>query len=536
MTRIVIILLSALTGYISLSQEILWVKLISFATGSAPETFGEVLGFFLLGIAFGSLIGKQVSTKHSKKIKEYLGGVILVSAIIYYISIPVISLFTEAGFGIEVSYLLIFIIALLQGGIFTTLCFIGIKEGENVGIGVSRIYMANIVGSIAGPLITGFVMLDLFTIEQNVLIITYIALLLSFVVLMYSSIRRMYKYALLSLIVFSGFSFNSIHSSFYNRTLEKLQGLNGENFKHSFQGRHGIITVSEEAHGDIIYGNGMYDGRFNVGPESNSNGIDRAYLVASLHRRPKDVLQIGLGSGSWTKVLADYENIESLTVIEINPGYAEAVSMYPEHGEILSNPKVKLVIDDGRRWLKRNPDKKFDMIIMNTTWNWRSFSTSLLSIDFLESVKEHLNNDGVIYYNTTGSHDVVITAAHVFKHIVKYSNVIAAGDNPFNLDDATKNINYLKFFRNGKPVLEYKSNDEIDIKRLMHVPLVDIGETVRKQYEEYPLITDDNLLTEYKSSVRPVGIGQIISSDRVQQSEAVYDHRKSWFRLFDKLF
>lgn len=536
MPYIITLILSALTGFISLSQEILWVRLISFATGSAPETFAEVLGFFLLGIAFGSLLGKKITESYLQYARTYLAGVIFLSASIYYLSIPAISIFTSTGLGVGVSYLLITLIAFLQGGIFTVLCQIGIKKGKQIGAGVSKIYMANIIGSTAGPLVTGFILLDILTVGENILLITLVSYTLAGLVWLSVSYNIVLKYSFLLFLLITGSISYLLHNTLNNRTLEKLQVAGDIDFKYIEQNRHGIITVAEDERGDIIYGNGMYDGRFNIGPELNSNGIDRAYLIAALHPDPKNVLQIGLGSGSWTKVFAEYENIKNLTVLEINPGYLDVISNYPDHIDILNNDRVKIIIDDGRRWLKNNQGKKFDMIIMNTTWNWRSFSTNLLSVEFLNLTKKHLNDGGVVYYNTTGSKDIPVTAANVFEHIVIYSNVIAASDSPFDLSNEMKNINYLKFVRDGKSVLKYNSNDEINIMRMMSIRLEDIGESLRSKYSGYPLITDNNLLTEYKSSVRPVGIGKVIYSERVPVQDALIDSRKSWASLFEQIF
>ena len=40
----------------------------------------------------------------------------------------------------------------------------------------------------------------------------------------------------------------------------------------------------------VIYGHGIYDGRFNLDPVNDSNGITRAYAFATMHRNPKDML------------------------------------------------------------------------------------------------------------------------------------------------------------------------------------------------------------------------------------------------------
>src|SRR6185295_170187 len=102
----------------------------------------------------------------------------------------------------------------------------------------------------------------------------------------------------------------------------------------------------------------------------------------------------------------------------------------PAVKSLLENPKVDFVIDDGRRWLSRHPERKFDFIVMNTTYHWRAHSTNLLSEEYLRTVREHLNPGGVHYFNTTSSPEAQRTAATVFPYAMRIINFIAASDSP----------------------------------------------------------------------------------------------------------
>ena len=48
-------------GFLSLSQEILFVRLVGFAFESTPDSFAFVLVCFLLGIALGAHAGMRFS-------------------------------------------------------------------------------------------------------------------------------------------------------------------------------------------------------------------------------------------------------------------------------------------------------------------------------------------------------------------------------------------------------------------------------------------------------------------------------------------
>ena len=273
-------------------------------------------------------------------------------------------------------------------------------------------------------------------------------------------------------------------------------------FKHQKQNRSGIISVIANKEGDdVILGGGTYDGRFNTDLVNNRNMIDRAYMMSALHLQAKDVLEIGLSSGSWAKVIASHDIIEKLDIIEMNPGYLDIIRHYPEQESILNDPKVNIIIDDGRRWLKRHPNRKYDFIIMNVSFYWRDQATNILSVDFLEICKSHLNPGGVIYYNTTDSWDIPYTAASVFKYVVRYSNFIAVSDSPFPNDNKQKKANLLKYSYHGKPIRDYQDPQLVKIiDQMATFYLSNKRSDILAKRDIANLITDDNLASEFKTT------------------------------------
>jgi spermidine synthase len=266
------------------------------------------------------------------------------------------------------------------------------------------------------------------------------------------------------------------------------------------QNRSGIIAVTEDASGqaDMLYGGGVYDGTFNIDPVMNSNSIRRAYMIAGLHRNPQEVLEIGLASGSWSRVVAAYQPVQKHSIVEINPGYLALMDRYRPQRDLLSDRKVTIHIDDGRRWLNRNPEAKFDLIVQNTTWHWRSQITNLLSEEYLELCKRHLKDGGVMYYNATGSEDVAYTAAKVFRHVVRYKNFVAGSERPFALTAAEIRGNLMKFRFGEKATF---ASEEPAIRRIVEElcssDLSDKAEELRRRRGLWK-ITDDNMATEYK--------------------------------------
>ena len=280
-------------------------------------------------------------------------------------------------------------------------------------------------------------------------------------------------------------------------------------FTNLVENRSGIIAVDSD---EKVFGGGIYDGQFNIDPVNGRNGIFRAYAIAAFHPHPRRVLIIGLASGSWAQVLANHPEAQDVTIVEINPGYGQLIDQRPIVSSLMHNPKVHIVIDDGRRWLISHPEQKFDFILMNTTFHWRANATNLLSVEFLQLIRKHMNAGGVAYYNTTSSGEVQLTGATVFPYALRVSNFLAVSDSPIIFDrEQCKRI--LTSYRiDDRSVFDLsKAPDRDSIDQMSSLswannetdgPFLDVTienrESLLKRLKGKQLITDDNMGSEWK--------------------------------------
>jgi spermidine synthase len=481
------IFISAFVGFISLSQEILWFRIISYMTQSRPVIFAHILTMFLLGVAVGAISCQKICERFRIPKLVFIQYAIALSALVYFISVPLTAevIIRSKLLGLPFSYFMVFLVAGLLGGVFPLLC--------DMAGSVSSIYVANIVGSTIGPLFTGFIWMDLATFQTMSLQLSLLTLALSVGV----GRKNYFATAGLGIILLVS------HAPLYKNIMEKLQfkTIYHENkpFLYSFQNRGGTAMIADDGI-HTIYGTGTYDGTVNVDYIKDTNGIFRTLMIAALHPDPQEVLEIGLSSASWTRVMSDFAAIKNLTVVEINSGYLEVIKNFPENAKILNDPKVNIQIDDARRWLNRNKHRKFDMIVMNTTQNFKSNLTNLLSKEFLELCKSHLNAGGVMYFNTTGSQDTIRTVAEVFNHVTTIHSFVAGSDSPFSQTLAQKRANFMRYMRDGKPFFANKDAKIQDrLNDLVNYDISDKGDFIRGQ-SSLRVITDNNMITEFKPS------------------------------------
>ena len=164
--------------------------------------------------------------------------------------------------------------------------------------------------------------------------------------------------------------------------------------------------------------------------------------------------------------------------------------------------------NDGRRWLLRNPERKFGVIVSNNTYNWRANSTNLLSVEFLQLIRAHLKPGGVFFYNTTGSNEVQITGATVFPYGLRMDDFLALSDSPMQVDRERWRRIVMAYTIDGKRVFDAAQPG--DMKTLNGIleytnivtefrpdTMEDIA-TVRQRLQGRRLVTDDNMGTEWE--------------------------------------
>ena len=509
-------LMSGAAGFIALAYEILWFHIYSFTSGGKASCFARLLAFYLFGVAYGSLAVRDVCRQKLKsdlpRTLRAASIIVAMAAIAAFLVAPaVVFAVSSSHIPYDLTFTFVAIAAALLGAAFPMLSHATIDPNEQTGKKLSYLYLSNIIGSALGSFLIGFVALD--HLSTAGISVVLLGLGFSFAVTLALLARPLPVItavaAPFAFCVLLALSSHVLFSTMFERLMIKSNYRPGMVFRNLVENRSGVIAVDTN---ERVYGGGVYDGQFNIDPVNGSNGIFRAYAIAAFHPNLQHALVIGLSSGSWAQILANHPSVQDVTIVEINPGYLQLIQQRPIVSSLLQNPKIHIVIDDGRRWLVSHPDRRFDFILMNTTFNWRANTTNLLSVEFLQLARCHLNPEGILYYNTTRSGEVQLTGATVFPYALRVANFLAVSDSPIVFDQQRCRTTLSAYRIDGQSVFDlnnpaYKAR----LDQFCSLPLVNqegVETVLQMAIEDRSsmlnrlkgprLITDDNMGTEWR--------------------------------------
>src|SRR6202050_1619736 len=493
--------LSLCIGFLSLSEEILWVRVVGFSFRTLPFAFSFVLACYLVGIALGAAYGKRLCGR--ARDLYVAAGIVLAIAALADVLTPLLIgrvLLPDNPHRLGEFGIAIIVAAGLKSVLFPIAHHLGsVAEGPRVGRTVSRIYFGNIIGATLGPLVMGFVALDHLSADECFALTGAACLLISAACVLKSGRRAYILAPLAAALLLSTLIAPALRPGPGSLQMQAIGGANA--MTHFAANRHGVIhTVRSDLGGDVIFGGNVYDGIASVDVDSNVNRLDRLYLLALLQPRPRNVLVIGLSGGAWVRAFKSSPGVERIDVVEINPAYVGLVRLYPELAPLLVDPRLRVHIDDGRRWLKRNPDTHFDLIIQNTSYYWRANTGNLLSREYLSDVRRHMNPGAVLAFNTTGSYDALATEQAVFPFAYVYVNFAYASDHPL-----TPDLSRLSALRrpDGTPLVNNATASTQSVAAdLLSARLQPVREFIAEHGADAQVITDDNLLSEYRHGAR----------------------------------
>ncbi len=479
-----------LGGFCTLGYEVLWTRIFTVAVGASVYGFTIILAAFLTAIALGSatygiwvkIFGKAVPSPRRVVvwfgITQVIVGITALVVTVYFRDMPANAVRLQnyfLGTGIApfqarawASFTLAFLYVLVPAG------FMGVafplagealaRDRKATGRAVGDLLAANTVGAILGVAGSGLLMIRVFGIERSLQILTLMNIGLGLFVL--ASLRKprwlpalaatstVAVVAILALNPEVARLWDRKHFAIFRSnqpeafsTPEMVQeAMDNTDVLYYAEGAEAIVSVIRVKGGEQAF---LSDGRVEASADVPAQQVQftLGHLPMLLARNPKDVLVIGMGSGMTAGAAAVHPGVAQLTLVEVAPqvlGVARTFDAYNHH--VLDNPKVRIVVNDGRSFLAAT-NQMFDVITANPVHPWFKSAGSLYASEHFALAAKHLRPGGVIaqwlpIYELTPENlaSVVKTFQQHFPHALlwlTHSDAVLVGSNAaFVIDEA----------------------------------------------------------------------------------------------------
>ncbi|MEZ4489157.1 MAG: fused MFS/spermidine synthase [Cyanobacteriota/Melainabacteria group bacterium] len=419
-----------LTGFIAIAYEIVWFRTVELLVKASPYAFATVLSIYLAGIALGSwmmnVILKRKKLLDRKQLYFSLQCAIAVYGIVSYslfhwLATGPLKALVESSFWQELhpsftlnvfsslsafktgwfTYfdfliwpaLFMLIPTILMGASFPLASDLARTTSGDEGKVVGNVYFFNILGNVLGAVIAGFVFLPVLGTAASVLILSIFAL--PFFVLTIKQAKstktRGVATTLLICTVGAGLLFFPSSEEFI-KSIHVNPQPDEQTRTYVEEGVDGVVVTYKN--GPLVwhYINGLAHG----GKQEYMYGFYRRCLDGMTYcDNLKNVLVIGYGTGSIVDALLRAEEVEKITIVELSESALKNLKKIDSFKEQLADPRVELIVDDGRRFLNRTP-RGFDAIFMDPLRSKTAYSNNIYSREFMQLAGNHLNKGGVL--------------------------------------------------------------------------------------------------------------------------------------------
>jgi len=553
-----IVVALVLSGIAALGYEILWTRILVLVVGSSSNAFSLMLGLYLFGIALGALwIGRHGALDRGPQaLYRRLQIATAVSALIGVAAFPLLpgaALHGYAWLGTSPVSTVVIAALIAAAVMLPTTMAIGaslpvaarlmeratLRRGYQLGLALALVT----AGNVAGVLVTALVLIPAVGLQKGVAVLAGVNLAAA-AVLWIAGAGRPVRRAMTAVAAAAAAAVavaaippwdQAVMSSGVFRQAPAYLALLGDPgrldrafaaYRTRFyrEGSEAVVAVFDRPTlGGAPHRILTIDGKVDA-----SSGADMATQVLSGHLpfvyRPdaERVLVIGLASGVTVGAIAGHP-VSEIDVVEIEPAVVGASHAFDDlSGSPLADPRVRVVIDDGRRFLAAGR-RGYDVIVSEPSNPWMSMSARLFTREFFRRVKARLTPGGVfvqwlpLYGLSTPLFEAMLrTLLDSFPQLALYR--VAEGDLVAiaSSEPLTPHPSALMKLFSGRTRAMLERVGVREAVDLMAMALADapgLGRTLRSG----PLNTDDNGLLEFASP-------WYVMSDTIAGNLSVLDH------------
>lgn len=428
--RTLLPLLGLVSGFVALTYEVLWTRMLSHALGSSLAAFSTMLASFLLGIGLGSLASTRRLSARGAALAfaaTQVGVAVAAAAAQLWLGrmpndLPPGALATRA-------LLAMLPATLFMGAAFPLLIRLLGDRGVDSTRATGRIYAFNTIGAVAGAIAAGMWLIPALSFEGTARLTVALSLAAAVVALwLITDVSRPLKAAATAVGVVAALVFRPpLPGAIIDASLVDDSTAGEQRFL--AVGRSATVLVKERDDGGFyLRTNGLPEATVRRAGAPPVRHSQRWLAALPLAARPEatSMLVVGLGGGVAVEDIP--ARFTTLDVVELEPRVIDANASFARlrAHDPLADPRLRLIENDARNALVLT-DRRYDILVSQPSHPWTSGSANLYSRGFLELARSRLTPDGVLlvwinaqFIDEALLRDIAATVTAVFPQVRLY--------------------------------------------------------------------------------------------------------------------
>jgi spermidine synthase len=406
MTALILVCIGV-SGFTSLAYEVLWTRALLRYLYNSTYAFTAMLATFLAGLALGSWLYTAILRRVRNGIPllaalQTLSGLAFVGSSLIFphvVSVAATLLGTDRISSFTYAVVAMFVRAaliLLPPTIFlgaalplaTAICARGLASLGNT---VGRIYAVNTLGAIFGSLGAGFLLIPAIGMQGTLTLLIALNLASGAALALAALSTRAQRFA--AAAAFAVIITASLHAIPRDLFITTFTRNSNERLVFYREGATDTVGVIETAgQREIVY----EDRRGTAGTMSHAINFFLGHLPLLLHPgEPHRILHICFGVGNSLSAVVAHDSVERVDSVELSPHVIEAAPYFWTNSDVISDPKVHTIIDDGRNFVMASRET-YDVIMLEPPETFTAGVINLYTRDFYRDALARLAPDGVM--------------------------------------------------------------------------------------------------------------------------------------------
>jgi|WetSurMetagenome_2_1015567.scaffolds.fasta_scaffold01974_6 spermidine synthase len=456
-------LLVCVSGFLAIGYEIVWFRVIGILVKDSPYAFSSILSVYLLGIAIGSFytkkyLGRIRRTNHRNlyfvlQVLLSFGVSVILIGYFYLTQYSTLGALTQLSFGSDVHPLppdhsgaaiqglfrniyltldvffwpmvFVFIPTLIMGASLPLVSSLAISDPHKEGRTVGTVYFFNTIGNLSGGIVTGFLLLPWIGTESTMFLFVsagfmYILFIDKLAGRPFPGTIRIISVMAAIVACFllfpqNGQLYRVMHSDPF-----------GGSESHFGEGIDSVVVTYRKGESVRNFINGQGHG-YRPGLFFYAEALEAMKYA----RKTENVLLIGFGAGSIFEVVQKVGAVRNITIVELCPTSISNLKKIPLYKEMLSDGRIRMVIDDGRRYLNTTKDV-YDLVLADPSRVTTAYSNNIHSREFFELVNKRLSPDGIFMLGGLSNQGIIgKTLGLVFPYVRGYFSFFLASRGTF---------------------------------------------------------------------------------------------------------